>query len=1042
MLKKSTKYLQFLLVVLLLLNLFLSPFTILSVDEENWDEVRDSSTSNIQKIAVNPYEDLVELGYIEKDDMNVITTSDRFESYNLFIVNRMSGGSYDIVLVIVDMDGNVLNEKYLGTTVGVTYVSAEFINATHILYGAPAGARLWNYYTDEDISLEFKGHHDYEYNPLQGTFFTLNRHIEVIDDIDYYFDYIQEYNSTGSLIWELSTYTFQTIDMWCTWGDTINGRPDVSHSNSVFFDAEEDMIYLHSRNTNTFYKIDHSTSTVVWALGEYGDFTLYDLKGNEKNNLFYHAHALEKIDDNKFMLFDNDYHNQTDITSKITRLVEITIDENTMTANETWTWEAPSNYYSGYWGDADPLPNGNTFGTFGTFEHGGYLSIGARMIEVNPAGDIVWEMNFPMTSYRYGIYRAEKFGFSPFINASSELFVGSGTEVSATFQTWYNFRSKTKITGSYNLYLDESLIDTGPVQFDEFWRTKNLTFDLGILADGIHNLTIAIADEAGHYSIKTMLIKIGPFFIERTGPTEMEIGEENSIISWFGYSASPLEFNLTINGTDEFTDNWSGEIVEYDLNELTIGIHNFTVQFFNGTDLVYNNTFWVTIFPSSPPIFINSPSNQTITWGDALMLSWNVTDSSLYRIDLYFNDIRDSYIEFSASPPYYVYDYVFPLVDEGDYNVTLVVTDRTLGSTSNTTWIEVTPPSPPIISQAPMNDVVSWGQKNASFIWEVHGESDSSWLLLKNESIFASGILSNKIIEISVDDWYDSEWYPGKYNLTLYVEDNYGNSTSSTVLIKVVIAGDPYVDSFIQSASLYYFQGENTIGAPDGAMALIFQEYGSGYITLDMGRNEEITDGDEFDFTIISTAGQYSCWVGNNLEESFIYLGSGEGNSSFDLSTKNLDSARYVRIEYISGGMAYIDAVVALNYLILESDTENPEILGPDDFTIYNNITYFTISWQLYDLTPFNYSIIINEEIYDSDLWNGSDITLTYYWDEIGSYVVELVLYDIFGNHASDTVNVQVEDQDGTNKTNRPYLYFLFLLSLTAIPLLFLIRKR
>ncbi|NPD90331.1 MAG: hypothetical protein HGN29_16585 [Asgard group archaeon] len=1035
--KKFTRNMQFLFFSLLLINSFFPSFNIVGSEDINEREILSSDPLGSQKLAEIPSENPPNLDYIDQNDMNVYTTSDRFEGYNLFVVNRLYSKSNDIILLVTDMDGNVLKEKYLGTKTYTLYVSPKFINATHILYGAPDGARLWNYYTDEDVSLGFYGHHEYEYNPVQETFFTINRYTEIINEVNYYFDHIQEYDSTGNKIWELSTFTFHTIDMWCYYEELFNFRPDISHSNSIFFDAEEDMIYCNSRNTNTFYKIDHSTGIVEWALGEYGDFTLYDLKGNVKNNLFYHAHAVEKIDDNKFLLFDNDYHNQTDEESNISRLVEITIDENTMTANETWTWEAPSSYYSDVWGDADPLPNGNVFGTFGAFEHDGYISIGARMIEVNTTGDIVWEMNFPMTNYHYGIYRAERFGLSPFINASSKLFAGSGTEISATFQTWYNFRSKIKTIGSYDLYLDDALIDTDSVQFDKFWRVKNLTFELGILPDGQHNLTVAIADEAGHTTIKTIFINIGPFYIEKTGPTEMEIGETNSIISWSGYAISPLEFNLIINDTNEITDTWSGEIVEYDLNELIAGIHNFTVQLYNGTELVFNETFWVTIFPYSPPVFNSFPSDQSITWNDYLMLSWNVSDSTLYKIELYFDGTLARQIDFSIPPLSYVFDYVFPLVDEGNYNVTLLIIDRTLGSVLKTTWIEVAPPSPPIISQFPMNDFVQWGHQNTSFIWEVHGESDSSWKLLKNESIYASGVLSNKIIEISIEDWYDIEWYLGTYNLTLSVEDTYGNTTISTVFIKIAIAGDPYVNAIIEIASLFYYNGENAIGAPDGECAQIFADYSNGFITLDMGRDEEIVDGDGDDFTIISSSGRFDCWVGNNLEESFVFLGSGEGNTSFDLNAKDLDSARYVRIEYTSGIMVRVDAIVALNYLILESDSESPEIIGPDDFVINNNVTSFTISWLLYDITPFNFSITINDEVYDSGPWNGSDITLTYVWDELGLYEVELILYDIFGNHASDIVNVQVENQD-----NRPYLYFLFLLSLAAIPIFLLQRKR
>ena len=283
---------------------------------------------------------------------------------------------------------------------------------------------------------------------------------------------------------------------------------------------------------------------------------------------------------------------------------------------------------------------------------------------------------------------------------------------------------------------------------------------------------------------------------------------------------------------------------EYNLNDLTPGTHNFTVQLFNGTILVYNETFWVTIFPNSLPIINTFPSDQAITWNSALLLSWNVTDSSLYKIDLYLNDVIDSQIEFSTSPTEYIFDYVFPILDEGVYNVTILVTDRTLGCVSKTTWIDVTPPSPPVISQNPLNEMVFWGQGNTSFFWEVHGRNDSTWTVFKNESIIASGILNDKVIEISVDDWYNIEWYPGTYNLTLSVEDIYGNSTSSSTYVKIVIAGDPYADEFILVASLYHFNGENAVGAPDGEFAQVFSDYGSGYITLDMGRDEDIINGE------------------------------------------------------------------------------------------------------------------------------------------------------------------------------------------------------
>ena len=71
--------------------------------------------------------------------------------------------------------------------------------------------------------------------------------------------------------------------------------------------------------------------------------------------------------------------------------LEIEINEATMTANETWIWVAPEDHFSHIWGDADRLPNGNRLGVFGTYTHFANATIGARIVEVDNQGQVVWE---------------------------------------------------------------------------------------------------------------------------------------------------------------------------------------------------------------------------------------------------------------------------------------------------------------------------------------------------------------------------------------------------------------------------------------------------------------------------------------------------------------------------------------------------------------------------------------------------------------------------------------------------------------------------
>ncbi|MBY9001505.1 MAG: aryl-sulfate sulfotransferase, partial [Candidatus Heimdallarchaeota archaeon] len=254
-----------------------------------------------------------------------------FDGYNLFILERRNISDYttvDKTLFIVNMEGDIIVEKDVGTD---AFLGVEFINSTTLLYGNYEGALLWNIETDLEEQLYFKGHHEYEWNPITNTFFTLNQYLVFHDGLDYVYDRIAEFTPDGEMIWSVNMSDFVPFDHWCPFQDSEDeGVADITHANSIFFDDVEDVIYVNCRNTNTFYKIDHKTGELLWSLGEYGDFELYDIDGNLKESLFYHGHALEKINDNTFIYFDNDQHNQEDAQNRESRIIEIQIDELSM----------------------------------------------------------------------------------------------------------------------------------------------------------------------------------------------------------------------------------------------------------------------------------------------------------------------------------------------------------------------------------------------------------------------------------------------------------------------------------------------------------------------------------------------------------------------------------------------------------------------------------------------------------------------------------------------------------------------------------------
>ncbi|MFW9835240.1 MAG: aryl-sulfate sulfotransferase [Candidatus Thorarchaeota archaeon] len=448
-------------------------------------------------------------------EVDIKQQSGAFEGYNLFVVvkEEMPARNRQYMMMIVDMGGNVLLEEEIDADSFLADHPAEFIDPRTILVATNDSASLFNLTSGSMTLLPFNGHHDFEYNPINDTFFTLRYTIKTVDLQTYLYDRIVEYNREGDTVWSFPVSSIVDTDMWCPYREYYSGFPDVSHSNTVYYDAEDDAIYLMTRNANTFWKINHSNGEAIWGLGQYGDFNLFNKWGKPTDTLFYHAHAVERIDDNKFILFDNDYHNQTDEIDRNSRIIEITIDEDTMTANTSWVWEPGVEYYSYVWGDADRLPNGDRLGVFGV---GSRLTseYGARLVEVNAEHDILWELSFVSNeTYRYGIYRNERFQFQPFIQVLEVRNTNTEGSVIIDWQTAYNYRPKRDISGTYEFYVDDVLLDEGEVTFDRYWRPTVFSHSIENLTLGIHNVTIVVWDGFGHASTLMTDIEINLFSI-------------------------------------------------------------------------------------------------------------------------------------------------------------------------------------------------------------------------------------------------------------------------------------------------------------------------------------------------------------------------------------------------------------------------------------------------------------------------------------------------------------------------------------------------
>ncbi len=993
------------LIVAVLILLFTMPMVPSSVESItdtsqplNYEtKVRDRDVDNLTLTTVD----------IMGADVEIWTSDQAFEGYNLFVLRKKNVDvtGYNQTLLLTDMEGNILIEENVVEGIfELADVNCEMINSTTLLMGYQGTAALWNLETGRKKFLGFWGHHEYEYNNNDNTIFTFKYHSVEIEGNPYLMDEIREYDLDGNIVWSLDVSEFISHEWYCPYEDRFMNQPDITHSNTLFYDDDEDMIYYHPRNTNTFFKIDHATGDVIWGLGEYGDFTLIDRYGRVTNALFYHGHALEKVDDNTFIIFDNDLHNQSNQFNYRSRMIEITIDEDTMTAYESWTWTGGDDYWCHFWGDADRLPNGNRLGVFGAPTHaaGDY---GARVVEVNEAGEIVWEMNFRGSDqYKWGIYRCDRIRFEPSLISPVDSIALFNEEIELTWQALYNFRSKQSLTGSYWAYVNGSLVSTGNITYDRFWRPVDVPVAIGQWSPGVYNVTLVAADEGGHTTSDTVMISVVPIYMNRVGSTHLEEGQNEYVITWTGGTIHPLICTILVDGAETTTFSWNGDDINLDLGAIGVGEHQVQLSLYNDTVEVYLDEFTLKICPNELPVFYSSPIIKSFAYGREKQLIWGVNDCAPAFRELYVDGNMISNETWEVGTVKVEWTPVD--LDIGAYNITLVLIDMANHRVSDSVVLFITVPSPPMIVSRPIVEPILWGTPDVSFSWEVRG--GGQWTVYKNSIPLYGGPVIDTTIGFTIHDWGAELWSVGTNEIVLKVYDSFG-FTSDTLSVEVIQdPGDAYADSIVTSRSTWYSNGDNAIGEPDGVTASIFMDYGPGYMTLDMGLNEEIVNGVGDDLIIYSNGGNYSLSILQTLTSNPISIGVFSGNHSIDLDSFEVSLVRYVRLEYYNGDWVELDAIEALHHNNPSSDLINPQISDEHNLVLDPGLRSVVLEWTGSDENPLIYQVLHNGTIMKYGAWTGGAVEYTFRPKDIGIWNVTMVFFDAFGNSAYDSVLVEV----------------------------------
>jgi hypothetical protein len=192
------------------------------------------------------------------------------------------------------------------------------------------------------------------------------------------------YDGKDADLWDVIEQFDADLNPTWTWSAESISTETYPWGNAVMADLDEDVAYYNGRMTSTLSKIDRADGSILWQLGEGGDFAG---DADAAHPWFHEAHAPEIQPDGNVLMYDNG-----GAARDFSRVVEFAVDEAAMTAEIAW--EYPGELADDAWstlamGDADRMPNGNTLVTAGTLIASDSPS---RTFEVTPDGALVWEL--------------------------------------------------------------------------------------------------------------------------------------------------------------------------------------------------------------------------------------------------------------------------------------------------------------------------------------------------------------------------------------------------------------------------------------------------------------------------------------------------------------------------------------------------------------------------------------------------------------------------------------------------------------------------
>lgn len=197
---------------------------------------------------------------------------------------------------------------------------------------------------------------------------------------------VQHLSPAGALLWEWNAFDhfdLTDIPLAARSGPSVN----FTHGNGLGFDSDSNLI-LGFRTLSEVTKVDRATGAIIWRFGGLrNQFAILD----DPKGAFQGQHGVRWAGPGQVQLLDNG-------ESPPSRFVRYRLDTSAMTATMEWEFIDAPTTFTAVGGSTQYHLDGHGTVAFGQ---------GGRVIEVNAAGQRVWELTGLDGSY---IFRAQRIG--------------------------------------------------------------------------------------------------------------------------------------------------------------------------------------------------------------------------------------------------------------------------------------------------------------------------------------------------------------------------------------------------------------------------------------------------------------------------------------------------------------------------------------------------------------------------------------------------------------------------------------------------------